>query len=174
MTGKAESGTTAALTDSDIIGNADTWNGGLIEIYQDTVQQRKITSFDNTLGKFTFAPALQTAVTTENYIVRKSYQEKIILAGIKVQKDFRALDKRAYLVIDQKALKWLIIYKFFEEYFGNLVKANDDEYDIQYKKYAKKYKNEFQSMSVVYDEDEDAEIDTDEEDIRVGEVRWNR
>jgi hypothetical protein len=175
IAGNSQSGNTVTLADGDTIGNNDTWDGGLIEIFQDqNIETRKITGFNNTTGTFTFTPALQIAVTTNEYTVRKSFQDKINIAGIKVQKDFRALNKRAYLVIDHLQVKWLIIYKFFEDYFGNLVKEIDDEYDIQYKKYSDLYKNELQSISLVYDENEDAVIVEDEVDTKVGELKWLR
>ena len=40
--------------------------------------------------------------------------------------------------------------------------------------YANKYKNEFQSLSLVYDDNMDGEVDEDEEDTKIGEIRWNR
>ena len=175
LSGKSQSGTTLTIVDGDAIGNNDTWDGGLIEIFQDqNVETRKVSGFATGTGTFTFAPALQTAASTNEYIVRKSFQEKINIAGIKVQKDFKALNKRAYLVIDHLQVKWLIIYKFFQDYFGNLVKELDDEYDIQHEKYAKLYKNEFQSLSLVYDENADSIIDDNEVNKKVGAVRWLR
>lgn len=174
--GKAESGTTTTLIDSKLIDNDETWKGGLIEIYKNKESKdRKISSFDNTTGKITFNPALESTVEANDiYIARRSYQEKITQAGIKVQDDFRAMEKRAYLVIDHRVLKWLIIYRFFADYFGNLIKEENDEFDIQNKRYEGLYTNKLQSMSIVYDKNVDAIIDDGEDDTKVGEIRWLR
>jgi len=173
--GTAESGTVNTLVDSKLKNyEDDVFNGGVIEIYQnDDIIERKITDFASSTGTVTFSPNT-TAITTEKYALRGSYQEDLDTAAEQVQLDFKAITKRAYLVIDHYQLKWLIIYKFFERFYSPLRKTDTDEYSIQYKNYADKYNTAFQSMNLTYDEDEDEEIGTDEENQKIGEIKFVR
>ncbi len=176
VSGKSDSGSTTTLVDNKLKIEADDyWNGGKLEIIQSNeTSERDISAFVQSTGTVTFTPALGVAVGTDEYAIRRSYQNKINYAGRQVQKDFKNIDKRAYLVIDVYQLKYLIIYKFFANYFKKLVKKRDDEYDLQYKHYSGLYSSEFQSMSLTYDENEDAEVTDDEHETKVGEIRWNR
>jgi len=174
--GAAESGTTSTLVDSVLSGYDDGyWTGGIITIYQgDRIEERKITNFVKSTGTITFSPLLSTAVNTNTYEIRKSYQDKILLAGEMVQNDFRRQNKRAYLLIDHYQVKWLIIYKFFEEYFGDLIKEEGDEYEKQSIRYGNKYRSDMETMTMVYDENEDGAASEDEQDIRPLAPRWER
>lgn len=175
IVGKSTSGTVNTIVDTNIEREDDFFNGGIIEIYQNKeIQIRKITDYVNSTNTITFSPNLVVAVATDQYTARQSYQDQITYAGNIVQLDYKKINKRAYLVIDHNQLKYLIIYKFFENFFRKLVKEIDDEFDIQYKYYAGKYSSEFQSLSLIYDENKDGVIDDGEVDTKVGQVKWYR
>lgn len=172
--GKSESGTITTIVDSNRQEVDDYWNGGIVEIYQNSeILERKVVDFVNSTNTITFTPSLNVPAGENEYIIRKSYFDKIAYAGNMVQLDFKNIEKRAYLVIDYYQLKYLIIYKFFENWFQNKRSKDGDDNDIQYKHYADKYSSLFESMNLNYDEDSDGIIDDDEENT-TNQIKWNR
>lgn len=169
--GIAQSGSTTTLVDVNRAEKDNHWKGGQIEIYQgQSVLVLDIVSSVQSTNTITFTPTLSTAVTTENYTIRQSYQEDINTAGKKVQLYFKSLEKRAYLVIDSYTLKQLIIYEVMKQYFFENIKANDDEQSIKYNHYATMYKSTLESLKLVYDNDSDGVIDDGEEDDTTGKI----
>lgn len=172
--GVAESGTNATLVDTNRHEDNDHWNGGIIQIYHDgQVHEREITDWVQNTSTFSFR-ILPFAVTNENYFVRNSYQLDISEASIKVQLDFRNIDKRAYLLIDHYQIKYLIIYKFFEHYYFKLRESEGDKWDLKFKSYAQKYSTYFANMTLNYDSNEDAVIDDDEKSQKIGQPTFLR
>lgn len=173
--GEAQSGSGTTLVDVNRAEADDYWNGGRLEIYQgQDVFIREITDFVLATSTLTFTPAMTTAITTEKYRLRKSFQEDINSAGRTVQLYFKTLEKRAYLVIDSYTLKRLIIYEFFKQYFFELMKKTDDEYGIKFTYYQNKYDTELRSLKLVYDENKDGIIDDNETKNTTGQTRWYR
>jgi hypothetical protein len=155
----SQSGTTTTLVDLNRTEANDHWNGGSIEIYQgQLVYQRKVTDFVLSTNTVTFTPALPSAVTTNSYTIRQSYQDDINNAARKLQLHFRSLEKRAYLVIDNYMLKDLIVFEVLKKYFFGNIKQDGDEYSIKYKHYAAMYNSTLESLKLVYDENNDGEI----------------
>lgn len=172
---QADSGATTTIVDSNRAEDDDHWNGGQLEIYQSQkVYIRKITDYVQSTGTITFTPAMPSAITTEEYTIRQSYQEDIDRAGRVVQLQFKRIEKRAYLVIDSYTLKQLIIYEVLKQYFFEIMKEEGDEFSIKYAYYASQYNAIFESLKLVYDEDESGTIEDGEEDNTTGKVVWFR
>jgi hypothetical protein len=173
--GTSQSGTTTTLVDLNRGELNDHWNGGEIQIYQNqSVFTRTVTDFVLSTNTITFSPALETAVSTDDYTIRTSFQDEIDRAGKNVQLHFRALEKRAYLVLDNYTLKRLIVFEVLKQYFFGNIKDDTDEFSIKYTHYADRYKTEMESLKLVYDEDGSGTIDDDETDNAVGQPTWYR
>lgn len=171
----SQSGSTSTLVDNNRYEDDNYWKGGIIEIYQDNKSYvRQVISFVSSTNTITFSPVLDVAILTDKYIIRKSYQSQITYAGNKVCLDYKKINKRASLIIDSNTVKYLIIYKFFSEFFFKLIKSSEDEYSIKYDYYSNKYKTEFESLSLVYDADGDSVIDDGEENEKIGQIKWYR
>lgn len=167
--GQADSGTVDTIIDTERTEVNEYWYGGIIDILPlddaDQVTSHRVTDYDNTINTLTFEPARATAITTENYVLRRSYQSQINLAGEKVVEDLNKNAKRAYLLIDSTQCKRLVIYKFFETYFQALREAEGDKNDLQFKYYSEKYSSELNNLKVDYDEDEDGDITEEEQGV---------
>lgn len=164
--GQADSGTFDTIVDTERTEAYQHWYGGVIEILPlddaNQITKHQINDYDNTINTITFTPTRSTAVTTENYVIRRSYQAQINLAGEKVAEDLWKNDKRIYLLLDSTQAKRLIIYKFFETYFQGLRDAEGDKQDLQFKYYLEKYNAEIASLKFDYDANEDGVIDDSE------------
>ena len=160
-TGKAESGNTTTLTDTDRHEIDGFFNGGLIKIWTDAeieASSHTITAWSSYTA--TFSPARVTAVNSNTYYsMRRSYQSQIDRAGEKVQQDLKKNKMRAYMVLDQYQLKDLIVYKFFETYYQQLRKAEEDEFDLQYNYYKEEYNSLLSGLPIIYDNDQDGTPD---------------
>ena len=167
--GQADSGTVDTIIDTERTEVNEYWYGGIIDILPlddaDQVTSHRVNDYDNTTNTITFEPARSTAITTENYVLRRSYQSQINLAGEKVVEDLNKNAKRAYLLIDSTQCKRLVIYKFFETYFQALREAEGDKNDLQFKYYSEKYASELNNLKVDYDEDEDGDITEEEQGV---------
>lgn len=172
--GQADSGTVSTLIDTERNEPSEYWYGGemtiipLNETQQSTVH--KVTDYNDSTQEFTFDPPRATAITTENYVIRRSYQQSIDVAGEIVREDLWKNNKRAYLLLDSSQLKRLIIYKFFERYWGVRREAQGDHADLEYARYSDMYKGLISSVPLVLDADDDGVIDEDEKRTDVGET----
>ena len=54
-----------------------------------------MTDYDATVNTITFSPARSSSITTENYVLRRSYRVKLISPGKKVVEDLNKNAKRA-------------------------------------------------------------------------------
>ena len=166
--GEAESGITTTAVDSSFIGD-DTYVGGEIEIFPDDnsarAETRTITVFNSVTGSFTFSPAIDTAVSTNRFIVRRSFAEEISRAGEIVSSDLWKKEKRAYLILDNSSINNMIVYKFFELLFAKRrTTINDNDRDhVQYMYYSGLYTSEYDGLPFAYDLDNDGNIADDEE-----------
>ena len=175
QSGTAQSGTTSTIVDNSRFEDTGTWNGGKLEIIQDNeLIIRDVVSYVSSTSTITFTPVIDPAITTEKYLIRKSYQNDIDYAGNKVVLDLKKIDRRASLILDNNATKYLVVYKFFESYFFKLIKQEGDEFYLKYNYYKEKYSSELQGLNLVYDSNDDGVIDDDETNTKLGEVTWYR
>jgi len=169
--GEAESGSTTTAVDASFIGGDD-YTGGEIEVYpadnSEITQKFSITAFDDTTGTFTFSPARDTAVSTNRFQVRKSFDNEVARAGDIVQSDLWKRDQRAYLILDNTQVNNMIVYKFFELLFAKrrTSTSEDDRDNIQYIYYRDLYMSEYSGLPLVYDLDNDGTIDDGEESLK--------
>ncbi len=164
--GKANSGSTTTIVDTERTEVNQHWYGGQLEVLPlddaDQITKHQVDDYDKPTNTLTFTPARSVAVTTENYVLRRSYKAQIDLAGEKVTEDLNKNAKRIYLLLDSTQCKRLVIYKFFETYFQSKREATDDKNDLQFKYYAEKYGAELNTIKLDYDADDDGIIDSDE------------
>ena len=169
--GTADSGSTTTVVDSTKVG-AETFAGGRIEIYPAANDERStfhtVDSFASGTGTFTFSPARDDAVATNNYTVRRSYAEDIDRAGTIVQSHLWKKAQRAYLILDNTQVRDMIVYKFFERLFiKRRIAIGDDNRDhTQYLYYRDQYNIEYDGLPLAYDSDDDGLIEDDEEAIK--------
>ncbi len=175
VSGKATSGTTATLVDTNRIEDDAKFNGGMIELfYDDRIIRRDITSFVKTTKTITFTPVVDVAVSAGlGYAARESFQAEIDTAADEVQERFTQIEKRAYLLIDHSQTKKPIIYKTLANYWRHKIREKDDEFDLRHKYYLGEYENYFTNTIWKYDVDMDALIDA-EEAATSSRVRWHR
>jgi hypothetical protein len=157
VTGEADSGTTTTLIDSERDEIDGFFNGGRIKIWEDAnIESSYHTISSWTSNTITFTPARDTAVADGTYYsLRRSYQSQIDRAGEKVQIELKKNDMRAYMVLDQYQLNDIIVYRFFVDYYQQLRKEEDDEFDLQYKYYLEEYKSAIAGIPLIYDKDQD-------------------
>lgn len=164
--GQADSGTTTTIIDTERREPEQYWYGGKIRIIplvdSDQVTEHQITNFDNDTNELTFEPARSLAITTENYIIRRSYQSSIDASAEIVKEDLWRNGKRAHLLLDSSQINRLVIYKFFERYWQVKREATDDSADLKFKHYEQKYKDTIGGLVAIMDADDDGIIDEDE------------
>jgi hypothetical protein len=66
---------------------------------------------------------------------------------------------RAYMVLDQYQLKDMIVYRFFMDYYQQLRKEENDEFDLQFQYYKEEYNQAIAGIPLVYDSDQDGTPD---------------
>lgn len=175
--GTASSGSDSTLVDLNRAESDDYWNGGKLFILPlvdtDKVTEHTVTDFVKSTGTLTFTPT-RTAVTLEQYTLRRSYQAQINLAGKIVQEDLLAQTKLAYLCVDSTQLNRLIVYKCLERYFQPLREQENDKWDLQFKYYQGEYKKLFDSIPLTYDASDDGAIDDDEQTVNLAVINLSR
>lgn len=166
--GEASSGSTTTLVDLNRSEANDWWNGGKLFVMplldDGKITEHTVTDFVSSTGTITFTPA-RTAVTTEAYTIRRSYQQQITTAGEIVQADIASNGKQAYLMIDSTQVNRLIIYKCLERWFQQARKAEGDQYDLQFNYYRGEYDKLFNSIPLMYDADDSGSIEEDEQQV---------
>ena len=168
--GTADSGSTTTLVDATLSGQ-DTYLGGVIKIYPavatDITTEHTIT-IDDGAGALTFTPARGVTVGTQQYSIRRSFQEDIDRAGDIVQADLFKLDKRAYLILDNTQVSNMIVYKFFERMFALKRRAvsDDDTNHINKIYYQELYDGELTGLPLRYDANADNNISAGEESMK--------
>jgi hypothetical protein len=120
-----------------------------------------VTDFVKATGTLTFTPAT-TAITTENYFIRKSYKGLADRASRRVREDIGAQGHPAYLLIDSTQANRLIVLKALEMYFQQLRSATDDKFDLQFKHYQSEYKEQLAGIPLQMDIDDDGAISDEE------------
>lgn len=164
--GQADSGSTTTILDTERTEANESWYGGVLEVLPlddaNQITKHQINDYDRPTNTLTFEPARNVAITTENYVLRRSYKAQIDLAGEKVGEDLAKNAKRIALLLDSTQCKRLVIYKFFETYFQAKRQADGDSADLQFKYYSDKYAAELLSIKLDYDADEDGVIDEEE------------
>lgn len=164
--GDATDGSSTSIIDTNRLESDDFWNGGKVTIFpiEDTgsIEERLITNFIKDTGTIVFDPAITTPVTTEHYLLRKSYQSLITRAGNIVKDDIASAKEKAYLMIDSSQVNRLIIYKALEKYLIPIRKEKDDQYDIMIQEYREQYNKLFLSIPLIFDQDDSGSISDDE------------
>lgn len=169
--GEADSGDVNFLIDIERIEPEDFWKGGKLIVYplenasgaEDQITVHQTTGFDSIGKVLSFKPNRSTPITTESYSLRRSHSEGIRLAGEIVQADLWKKNKRSSLILDSTQVSRLIVYKFFERFFGELATGKDSEYAYQFERYKNLYGGEFENFPLLYDQNDDGGIDPDTE-----------
>jgi len=175
VSGKANSGTTGTLVDTNRFEDDDFFKGGEIELYyDDKIEYRKIVSFVKATNTITFLPVVTVAVSADlGYAARESFQDEIDESAHEVQERFRQIDRRAYLLIDHSQIKTPIILRTLANIWRKRIKELEDEYDIKYQYYAKEFESYFERTIWKYDSDASGAIDPGEEN-ETTYIKWNR
>ncbi len=176
---KADSGSITTAVNSSISEGNDYTNSLICFISGDNIGvDRVITSYAIATGTFTF-DALTAAVTNidEFCVVSKGFLSDVAQATSIVTNDLRNRGYDVALFLNfQTQLKELYIYKTIELVCASLMNDGQDQdvYFVNYERFKKLYEVESSTLIADYDTNEDGNIDTDEENLHIGQVGFLR
>ncbi len=176
---KADSGSITTAVNSSISDGNDYTNSLICFISGDNIGvDRVITSYAIATGTFTF-DVLTAAVTNidEFCVVSKGFLSDVAQATSIVTNDLRNRGYDVDLFLNfQTQLKELYIYKTIELVCASLMNDGQDQdvYFVNYERFKKLYEVESSTLIADYDANEDGNIDTDEENLHIGQVGFLR
>ena len=163
--GTADSGSTTTLVDAELKGRQDYpddhFTGGTVESITQA-EVRDITDFVALTGTLTTV-AFSSAISTDKYIITRSYSREIQRAFEKIEQWVINLGRRPDLIIDPYDLRETHIYQTVAEICKGLITVNEELYWGLWKDYEKLALNSFKSVPYKYDESEDGIISENEE-----------
>jgi hypothetical protein len=171
--GTAESGTTTTLADSELVRYEDDYFTGGSAHSIDKDETRDISDFDSATGTVTI-DAFSSAVSTDKYILTRSYSREIQRAFEKLQEKLIRLGKRPHLILDPYDLREVHIYYSVAEICKGLVTQDKSLWWELWKDYEQKAEETFASINFKYDESEDGYISGGEESSRLNIAKAGR
>jgi hypothetical protein len=113
-------------------------------------------------------------LTDEIWSTESNYDDQIQEAFKVLKRDLKNKGNRPHMLIDGSQLRIPLIHKTFEIIFRGFFKEEGDKWHLLYKEHEGKYTNEFDSLIIKYDADEDGVIDKDERKKLLGQVNLER
>lgn len=174
-TSTATSATASTLVDTAERKEADDyWKGGTVEILSGTGvgQIRDITIFTQSTSTITVTPNWVTNPdNTSEYLVRKSFSEKIQQSFKKIETEIYNKGKRHSLIIESSQIEMPMIYLTVANICNDLISDEGDKWSLLADKYTDMYEKSFTNMRLDYDLDESGAIEGVEEQYNTGEIR---
>ena len=166
--GTADSGSATTIVDDDLVRYADDYFTGGLAHSLTLDETRKITDFASSTGTVT-TEAFGTAISTDKYILTRSFTNEIQRAFDKLVDMLNKEDKRADLILDSDDLKQVHIIMSAEEVCRGLTASGTEGtfwWDM-WKQYEKKGREMFKSLNFKYDSSDDGFISESEETTRL-------
>ena len=178
MVMKADAGTTTTLSNSVLIEEPDLTNKYVCFISGENYgQDRIINFFYEDSGKIEF-DALQNAVTNvdEVAILSNGFLSDIKQAEVFMTNHLRNKGLDISLFLNVLQLKEAHIFKTLEIICQSYMKdaIDTDIFYVASEKFRVLYETELNTLVADYDSNESGSIDSDEEDLKIGQVRFAR
>lgn len=173
--GRAEGGSTTTIVDSDLRRYPEDYFTGGLAHSVDKDETREIVDFDPSTGTVT-TQAFSSAITTDNYILVRSFSREIQRAFEKVEDGLRRLGRRPELVLDPHDLREVHIYFAVSEVCKGLVADERGVWWEMWKEYERKAQECLRTMVLKYDANNDGYINIGEgrERIKTPTMRTGR
>lgn len=152
--GTAESGSTTTIVDGELKRYDDDYFTGGLAYSVEKDETREVAGFDSSTGTVT-TTAFSTAISSDRYILTRSYTAEIQRAFEKVGSELERAGRRPHLVIDPYELREVHIYFSVAEACKGLVTAKDDIWWDLWKEYEKKALGLLGDLRFKYDSSED-------------------
>lgn len=156
--GSAESGTSAAITDTELKRYADDYFVGGLAYSAGKDETRAITSFNSSTGTVTTTPFSSAITAGEKYILTRSFGREITRAFEKIEEMLVQIGRRIDLVIDPYDMRGLHIYSSVAEVCKGFISERDNLWWELWKEYEKKAVETFKKMNFKYDSSGDGFI----------------
>ena len=163
--GTAESGATTTIVDAELKRYEDDYFTGGFAYSLDKDEEREITDFVSATGTVTTA-AFSTAVTTDRYILTRSFSKEIQRAFEKLEDLLRRSGRRPQLILDPNDLREVHIIQSVAEVCKGLAKEENSVWWALWQEYDKRAYAIFKSLNLKYDESGDGVISGGEENRR--------
>lgn len=177
-TGTATGATSSTFVDTSKRKETDdSWKGGILEILSGTGlgQSRDVTGFTQSSSTFTVSPDWATTPdTTSTYRVVKSFSGKILQSFKKIETMLYNKGQRDSLILESSQIEIPLIYLTIHFIALDLMDSVDDKWDLIAKSYWEKFQKSFDTLTLDYDADESGNIDDEEQNRNVSEVRISR
>lgn len=173
VTGTAEGGSTTSIIDSELKRFEDDYFTGGLACSLEKDETREITGFDSSSGTVS-TTAFSGAVTTDRYVLARSYTREIQRAFEKIEEKLNRSGRRPQLVLDPYDLREVHIYYSVAEACKGLAADGASFWWEMWKDYEAKAEELFSSMSFKYDHSGDGYIAGAEENEAVTTLRAKR
>lgn len=160
--GTSESGSSTTIVDSELKNYPDDYFNGGTAYSIDKDELRAVTGFDSSTGTVT-VNSFAGAITTDKYILTRSFKVEIGRAFEKIEESLSALGRRPSLVLDPYDLKEVHIYMSVSEACKGLSTDDSGFWWKMWKEYEEKGSKLFELMSFKYDATDDGVIGDGEE-----------
>ncbi len=171
--GTAASGSTTTIVDPGLTRYADDYFTGGLAYSAALDQTRAITGFAASTGTVTVAPAFSSAISTDKYILTRSFTKEIRRSFEKIEDLLNRTGRRAYLCLDPFDLREVHIFFSVAEVCKGMITEENNMWWTLWQDYDKRGYAIFKSLNLKYDEFDDGIITSDEMNTRLN-VRLGR
>lgn len=168
--GTATSGSTTTIINIGLKTFSDDFFTGGRATSFDQDLTRDITDFVSSTGTVT-TEAFPSAISTDKYLLVRSYSREIIRAMEKIEQNLREKGRRAHLIIDSYDLRNAHIFHTVAEVCKGLSSDQDDVWWALWKDYESRAGQAMRNINLKYDESEDGVISPGEEDRKINASR---
>ncbi|MBI5562754.1 MAG: hypothetical protein HY894_07900 [Deltaproteobacteria bacterium] len=155
--GQAEGGSATTIVDSELKRYEDGYFTGGLAYSMDKDETRAITGFTSSTGAVA-TEAFSSAISTDRYVLTRSYTGEIQRAFEKLEERLRRAGKRPQLVLDPDDLREAHIYASVAEVCKGMITESDGLWWRLWKEYEAKAEETFGAMNFKYDETGDGFI----------------
>ena len=163
--GTADSGSTTTIVDADLVRYDDDYFTGGLATSLTLGEIRKITDFTQLTGTAT-TEAFGTAISTDKYVLQRSYSKEIIRAFEKIKELLRREGRVAHLILDSYDLREVHIQFAIAEVCKSFIASDDSMWYTLWMDYKKTSYAMFKNLNLKYDDSNDGTISGSEESRR--------
>jgi len=171
--GAADSGTATTIVDAELMRYEDDYFTGGVARLLGRDEAREITGFDSLTGTITTA-AFGSAVTTDKYVLTRSYSREIQRAFEKIEEKIVRQGRRPERILDPEDLRGVHILYAVAEVCKGLVGDSKGMWWDMWKEYEKKGEEAFDGLTIKYDSANDGYIAGGEQGVRFGALKAGR
>jgi hypothetical protein len=163
--GVAASGSATTITDPELARFPDDYFTGGVALSLDKNEEREITGFSSSTGTVATRP-FGSAVTTDRYVLTRSFSIEIQRAFEKLEAWIVAMGKRPHLILDSSDLREVHILLSVAEVAKGLVTTQGGVWWELMLKYEKSGRDAFNALKFKYDSTVDGYLAGSESDRR--------